>query len=194
MESYITTPPDNPSVIKIAVVGPESTGKSSMAQFLAQKFDTIWIDEFARSYCQGLDNIYSLDDEMAIFHGQLALESRTIRNSGKTLVFCDTMFLNVKIWCDHLFGTTPESVLDRLRTHKYDFFLLMDIDLPWEDDPLRDFPEDRSHFMNVWKHELSHLKVEYVLIQGHGEARLQQGLEAVQHFLGRTICGKTSIM
>jgi nicotinamide riboside kinase len=35
---------------KIAVVGPESTGKSTMSAYLAKHYDTIWVPEFARGY------------------------------------------------------------------------------------------------------------------------------------------------
>src|SRR5690606_18878458 len=141
---------DNNQPFKIAIVGPESTGKSTITTELASRFDTISIPEFAREYCKELNRSYTLEDEVNIFHGQLALEDALSPKARNNLLFCDTMVLTVKIWCDHLFGSTPAPIIDKLRNKVYDLYLLMDIDLPWEDDELRDFPELRSHFMRIW--------------------------------------------
>lgn len=59
----------------------------------------------------------------------------------------------------------------------------MDIDLPWQDDPLRDFPEQRDHFMEIWKGELTALHAQYRIVSGLGEQRLENGLRAVNDFL-----------
>lgn len=164
---------------KIAIVGPESTGKSEMAKVLAQHFQTIYVPEFAREYCLGLNRNYTLEDEVAIFHGQLALERNLIPFAKNGLLICDTMVLTVKIWCDYLFGHTPKIVLDTLPTLDYDFYLLMDIDLPWQDDPLRDFPEQREYFLQIWKDELEALNANYVVVSGFGEERVNNALKAL---------------
>lgn len=168
---------------KIAVVGPESTGKSFMAKRLAQEFGTWYVPEYSRYYCEGLDKSYTLEDEVNIFYGQVALENSLVDVIDHPLLFCDTTILTVKIWSDHLFGSTPPEVLTEIHHRYYDYYLLMDIDLPWEDDPLRDFPDKRDHFMNVWKKELSDLDAEYSIIRGIGEDRYLNGVQAVQKFL-----------
>lgn len=94
-------------LIKIAVVGPESTGKSAMGEALATHFDTVCIPEFARFYCEGLNRQYTPEDELAIFHGQVAIEKAMAPLARNNLLICDTMILTIKIWCDHLFGYTP---------------------------------------------------------------------------------------
>ncbi len=167
-------------LIKIAIVGPESTGKSIMTETLAAHFDTVCVPEYARQYCEGLDRKYTLEDELAIFHGQQALEQSMIPRARHNLLFCDTMILTVKIWCDHLFGYTPQVVLDALQKADYDLYLLMDIDLPWQDDPLRDFPEDREYFMDIWLRELQSLGVSYEIISGLGDQRLKNALAAIR--------------
>lgn len=174
---------DKSKVVKIAVVGPESTGKSTISADLASHFDTIVVPEFAREYCQDLNRRYTLEDEINIFHGQLALEKKLLPFSRQQLLFCDTMVLNVKIWCDHLFGYTPESILSDLKKQSYDLYLLMDIDLPWEDDELRDFPHLRSHFMKVWHKELNEIGANYALISGVGSLRLENAITQVNDFL-----------
>lgn len=170
-------------LIKIAVVGPESTGKSTMAEALAAHYHTVAVPEYAREYCRYLNRLYTLQDEMNMFYGQLALERALVPFARNRLMICDTMFLTVKVWCDHLFGYTPKEVLEQLETQQYDLYLLMDIDLPWEDDPLRDFPEQRQHFLDIWKKELRALDTNYTLVSGQGRQRIAHAIEAVDSYI-----------
>src|SRR3546814_20031292 len=91
--------------------------------------------------------------------------------------------LTVKVWCDHLFESTPQQVLSTLMEQQYDYFLLMDIDLPWQDDELRDFPDLREHFMQIWHKELKAFNAKYTVISGLGEKRSNSALNAVNLFL-----------
>uniref|UniRef100_F4CD77 NAD metabolism ATPase/kinase-like protein n=1 Tax=Sphingobacterium sp. (strain 21) TaxID=743722 RepID=F4CD77_SPHS2 len=176
---------DSKQLIKIAVVGPESTGKSQVSTYLAKLYGTICVPEYSREYCRNLNREYTLQDELNIFYGQIALERSLEPLAFNHLLICDTTFLTVKVWCDYLFGDTPEEVKSALKNHSYDFYLLMDIDLPWEDDPLRDFPEpeQRQYFLQVWKNELTELKAKYQLISGLGEERFLNAKKAVDSFL-----------
>ncbi|MGJ1388069.1 AAA family ATPase [Sphingobacterium spiritivorum] len=167
---------------KIAVVGPESTGKSTIAQAIARHFNTVCVPEYAREYCKNLKNEYTLQDEVNMYYGQIALEDSLIPLSQHQILICDTTILTVKVWCDYLFGNTPEEVKNEIRHRDYDLYLLMDIDLPWEDDPLRDFPNEREHFLAVWKKELDSLEARYSLISGLGEERLKNALKAIEEF------------
>lgn len=171
------------SICKIAVVGPESTGKSFMSRRLAKEFETLFVPEYARYYCEDLDNKYTLQDELNMFYGQIALEDSVLAVLDNPILICDTTILTVKVWSDHLFGETPEVVLEEVKSRVYDFYLLMDIDLPWEDDPLRDFPNEREYFMGVWKKELSVLRADYAVIRGTGETRNINGINAVKKYL-----------
>lgn len=182
-KSYLATPMSVDQIIKIAVVGPESTGKSVVTEQLAEAFDTIYIPEFSREYCQGLDRNYTLEDEVNIFWGQLALEKKLITKARNGLVFCDTMVLTVKIWSDYLFSGTPPEVLVELSKQHYDLYLLMDIDLPWEDDELRDFPNLREHFMSVWHKELKARDANYRVVSGLGEKRFENAKQIVETYL-----------
>lgn len=169
---------------KIAVVGPESTGKSTMTLWLARALNTYWVPEYSRYYCEELDRDYTLQDELNMFFGQIALEDSIVVLADQSeFILCDTTFMTIKIWSDYLFGSTPEVVVRELHKRKYDFYLLMDIDMPWEDDPLRDFPDLRDHFLGVWKKELKDLNAEYKVISGLGEERHNAALSAVREFL-----------
>ena len=173
---------EDSSIKKIAIVGPESTGKSTLSAQLAAHYQTVWVPEFARGYCEQLTGACSWQDEINMFYGQLQLEKELLPMANKLLI-CDTTFITVKIWSDHVFGKTPQEVLDALPHHKYDLYLLMDIDMPWEEDPLRDFPHLREHFMDIWHQELNALNANYNLISGMGEERLKNARQAINTFL-----------
>lgn len=169
-------------IIKIAIVGPESTGKSTMSAYLADYYQTIWVPEFARGYCEKLTEPPTWQDEINMFYGQLELEKELLPKANNLLI-CDTTFITVKIWSDEMFGSSPQEVLDALPKHKYDFYLLLNIDMAWQDDPLRDFPHMREHFMQVWYKELDALNANYKLISGQGHERYRNAISAIEDFL-----------
>lgn len=172
----------NKAIKKIAIVGPESTGKSTMSIALAKHYNVSWIPEYARYYCAALTADCTLQDEINMFHGQIALEDSVLATTESDFVICDTTFLTVKIWSDEMLGETPQIVLDALKTRTYDFYILLDIDLPWQEDPLRDFPHMREHFMNIWHKELKALNANYVVVGGI-ENRLQNVITAIDKFI-----------
>lgn len=173
----------NKPVKKIAIVGPESTGKSTLSLQLAKHYKVAWVPEYARYYCSPLTAPCTLQDELNMFHGQVALEESVLALADTEFVICDTTFVTIKIWSDEFFGDTPKLVLDALKSRTYDFYLLLAIDLPWEDDPLRDFPDKRAYFMEVWHNELSALGANYKVVSGLGEDRLKNAITAVDGFL-----------
>jgi NadR type nicotinamide-nucleotide adenylyltransferase len=170
------------NIKKIAIVGPESTGKSTISEQIAQHYRTVWVPEFSRDYCSNLTKPCTWQDEINMFYGQIDLEKQILPQADKILI-CDTTFITVKIWSDHTFGLSPQEVLDELPKHTYDFYLLMDIDLPWHEDPLRDFPNLREHFMKVWHQELIALNADYKVISGSGEQRVKNAISAVDMYL-----------
>ncbi len=170
------------SIRKIAIVGPESTGKSTISPMLAEHYETVWVPEYAREYCEKLSAPCTWEDEINMFRGQLELEKELLPKANKILI-CDTTFITVKIWSDQMFGKAPQEVIDELAKHPYDFYLLMNIDLPWQDDPLRDFPNMREHFMEVWHRELQELGAHYSVISGQAEERFQNAVRAIDEFL-----------
>lgn len=170
------------SLLRIAIVGPESTGKSTISEQLANHYQTVWVPEFARNYCAKLTAPCTWEDEINMFRGQLELEAELALKANKILI-CDTTIITVKIWSDHIFGSSPQEVLDKLPHHPYDLYLLMDIDLPWEEDPLRDFPDLREHFLGVWHAELKSLNANYTLISGSDQSRLHNAIKSIDSFL-----------
>lgn len=172
---------DKAAIKKIAIVGPESTGKSTVSQQLAKHYKVPWVPEYARYYCSALTTQCSLQDEINMFHGQVALEESVLATAETDFIICDTTFLTVKIWSDEILGKSPQVVIDELKVRHYDFYVLLDIDLPWQEDPLRDFPHMREHFMQIWHKELKALNANYVVVGGV-ENRLQNIIAAIDGF------------
>jgi len=173
---------NKPKIVKIAIVGPESTGKSTMSAYLAKHYNTVWVPEYARGYCENLTEPPTWQDEINMFEGQLQLEKDYLPKANQILI-CDTTFITVKIWSDEMFGQSPQQVLDALPNYHYDLYLLLDIDLPWQDDPLRNFPTMREHFMEVWHKELKALNANYIVISGTGQNRYTSAVEAIDSYL-----------
>ncbi|MFP4469081.1 MAG: AAA family ATPase [Bacteroidales bacterium] len=165
-------------LIKIAVTGPESTGKSMMAQQLANYFQTVWVPEYARVYLLRIGRDYNYDDILEIARGQKA-SAKVFESIANRLLFSDTELLVTKIWCDVKYGRCHPWIEEELNKQDFRLYLLMDIDLPWEFDPLREHPEKRRYLMDLYIKELEQRKLNYRIIGGTGEERFRNALQAL---------------
>lgn len=167
---------------KIVVLGPESTGKSTLCQQLAAHYNTLWCPEYAREYLlkNGMD--YSFDDLLTIAKGQLALEEKTVNNAqDKPLVFIDTDMYVMKVWCEFVFEKCHRFILDRIVERKYDLYLLCNIDLPWIKDELREYPdlESRQKLYHIYKDIMINQSVPWAEISGGYDERLAAAIKVV---------------
>jgi NadR type nicotinamide-nucleotide adenylyltransferase len=169
-------------MLKVAITGPESTGKSTISEKLAQHYNTIWVPEYARSYVGNLEHAYTLEDIEAIAAGQLALEQQLLPKANG-IIFSDTDLLVLKIWSEHAFGHCPDWILQKLKQQDYNLYLLMGVDLPWEPDPQREHPHLRQFFYNWYKRELQALGVPFAEITGQQEARFDMARRQVDKLL-----------
>ncbi len=165
--------------LRIVLTGPESTGKTTLARRLAEHFRTVWVQEYAREYLQERPGPYSLEDLEIIARTQRARQEGAARRANR-LLFCDTDLLVIKIWAEYRFGTSPEWVEKRLRTHPPDLFLLCQPDLPWEPDPLRENPHDRPELFQRYHRTLLHLGTPFEIVHGEGEERLARAIRCVK--------------
>jgi NadR type nicotinamide-nucleotide adenylyltransferase len=165
---------------KIAITGPESTGKSWLAEQLAKSFKTVWVSEYAREYLSERSTKYTIDDVIAIAKGQLVLEKQSCVNANEFL-FCDTEMLVCTIWTDFVFGYVPDFIKEAFKNQHYDLYLLCDIDLPWESDPLREHPNSRELIFEKYKQALMQAQLPFVIVSGLGENRLNCAINAIHH-------------
>ena len=167
-------------ILKIAITGPESTGKSLLSQQLANHYHTVWVPEFARSYIAGLNRPYEEKDILYIAQQQI-LEEEHHKFAANRLLFCDTEPIVTKIWSDVKYGRCHPWITETIKNHPYDLFLLCDIDLPWEYDPLREHPDKRKFLFDLYLNELTSRQFLFFIIQGYGPERFNNAVKIIDN-------------
>jgi NadR type nicotinamide-nucleotide adenylyltransferase len=166
------------NINRIAIVGPECTGKSTLAEQLAKHYHTCFVPEYAREYIDKLKRPYTLNDIVEISKGQIKLEDERAAKANKILV-CDTNLMVTKIWAEFKYKQCPAWIKENLAKRKYSLHLLTDIDIPWEADPQREHPHLRRELFEIYRSELIAEGVPYQLISGKPDMRLQQATTAI---------------
>lgn len=166
---------------KIAIIGPECTGKTELSRGLAAHYATEWVPEYARHYIDHLSTPYCQDDLLEIARGQLATEDDRAAKASDLLI-CDTNLIVIKIWSDHRYGSTDPWIVEALQTRTYDYYLLADIDLPWQPDPQREHPHMRQYFFDKYLNYLLENKHPFGVVHGMGEERLKQAIALIQSY------------
>lgn len=163
----------------ICLHGPESTGKSTMAPRLARHFDTIFIEEFGRTYCERYGTDLSMADLIVIAHAQ-DVKTRAAVAKGDLPVITDTDPLMSAVWADMMFGRR-DPWFDKWNNYA-DLYLLFDIDLPWQADGTRMFggDTDRQRLFDLSKRELEKRGVRWAIVSGEGSSRYLNALEAIR--------------
>lgn len=167
-------------VKKICFYGPESTGKSFLAQELAVRYHTEFVPEVAREVVTS--NEFTLDDIIKI--GNLHVER--IKEKTKTanrILFCDTDAITTQIYCRHYLGGVPDVLYELEKEIIYDQYFLFDVDVPWVRDGMRDLGERRKEMFDVFKKELETRNLPYLLVQGNYEERTNFVMEEVEKML-----------
>ncbi len=172
----------NENVKKIALIGPESSGKTTLCRELAAHFRTSWVPEFARDYITTLDRKYTLGDIVHCAQQQLKTETVLLKDANR-LLFCDTELIIAKVWCEDVFKIAPAWIEEMIATHWYDLFLLTLPDIPFQADDVRENPHRRDFFFDWYKWELEKKNFSYEIVGGIGEARFLNALAAIRkHF------------
>ena len=180
-------------VKKIVIIGPESTGKSTLCKQLAEHYNTLWCPEYAREYLHEHGKEYTYDDLFKIAKGQLRVEQEyidKIQNSkfkiqNNNLLFIDTNMYVMKVWCEFVFEKCHQFILDEIAMRKYDLYLLCYIDLPWVEDELREYPdlESREKLYHIFKDILVNQEVPWVEISGNNVQRSSAAVKAVDNII-----------
>lgn len=181
---------------KVVIIGPESTGKSTLCEQLAQHYETTWCPEFAREYLLTNGINYEYDDLLTIAKGQLALEDEytltlernslpMLEDGGHLPLFIDTDMYVMKVWSEFVFNKCHRYILDQIGEREYDLYLLCNIDLPWVEDELREYPDPhtRKKLYQIYKDIMLNQPLPWVEISGGHEERFQKARDAVSKIL-----------
>lgn len=168
----------------IAIVGPESTGKSMLAKLLSNHYKGIWVPEYARTYLQTSQGKYGLHDVERIAAEQFR-QIFVAQNNPSHISFADTEMLVCHIWCKVVFGTVPQTIEKLLDQQRFDYYLLCDIDLAWQPDPLREHPNRRQEIFDMYHEALLQRRLPFTIVRGQGAVRTQNAIHAIDRILIR---------
>jgi NadR type nicotinamide-nucleotide adenylyltransferase len=165
---------------KIAIVGPESSGKTELCRALSMHFQEPWVEEFAREYLLERDGKYKEVDLWEIAKGQLDLEAKASSRTTNFL-FCDTTLLVIQVWAEYKYGHCQSEILKNYKPNDYTLHLLLVPDLNYENDPLRENPgiEEREKLFETYHLKLKSSGANFAIIKGHGEERLKNSLKVL---------------
>lgn len=168
-------------MIKVVIIGPESTGKSTLAAQLADYYKTVWCPEFAREYLRENGSVYTYDDLLNIAHGQINLEDSLKSKATNGYYIIDTDMYVMKVWCEVAFNNCHAWILKQIAARQYDLCLLCDTDLPWMPDGLREYPdlEMRQRLFKMYKDILINDGMRWAVISGTPQERLQTAITLI---------------
>ena len=176
---------------RIAIYGPESTGKTQLSLKLAAHFGAPVVAEYARERWDQ-QGVLTLEDMLPVAHEQWRREDALVGRShagpaAPQLIICDTEALTTMLWSDLLYGTTPEELRRgaEQRCRNYALYLLLDIDVSFAPDPQRCFPDpaDREKAMRIWRGALERRQLPFELISGTWAEREQRAIAAITRLL-----------
>ncbi len=175
------------SVLKVVLFGPESTGKTTLAEMLAKHYKTLWVEEFMRDYLQEKGDkeqkVCEPKDMIPIAEGQMKRENELIHKANKLLI-SDTDLLELKVYSEAYYdGFCDPKLLKHALNNLYDLYFLTYIDVPWTPDDLRDKPEDRIGMFKRFETALKKSKKPYVILKGDLDDRFKTAVKKIDELL-----------
>lgn len=162
-------------MIRIAITGPESSGKTSLSTALSNTLKGTLLLEYARDYLEQLDRPYTQDDLDRICEGHLA----RFNQCTDPLQIIDTDFVVLKVWSIVSYGVASPTIQSEMDANHFDLHILCSPDIPWEDDPMREHPEMREELFDMYLSELTESQKPFIIVSGSEEKRLEKSCEAI---------------
>ncbi len=165
---------------RVVIVGPESTGKSTLVKKLSYHYSSTYVEEYGRTYTEvtGTKNLRDVDFFNIAFGHKLSVNNAI--KKGEKVIFVDTEAVTTKVFGQMYLKDFDAAPLDGIIDNQvYDLYLLLDIDVPWVDDGTRDFPNERHNHLNKLKAEFEAKGIPYVLIGGDYKERFDKSVVEV---------------
>ena len=169
-------------MIKVSILGPESTGKTYLAKALAGEYKAPWVSEYSRNYLTNLGRPYVQSDLLEIARGQLTLEKGMSRMSPRVL-FLDTDLHVIKIWSEYKYGNCDPWILQQMALQHCDLYLLTYHDIPYEEDPLRENPDERPQLFEIYEQLMKDRGLPYHVLKGSHESRLSTAMRLINNLI-----------
>ncbi len=166
----------------IAITGPESCGKSTLAKQLSRHFNAPLVDEYARAYLEKTNGEYVYDDLEKIAQGQVQRIEKELLKKPKIL-FTDTEMTVIKIWSEFKYHNLSPTIEKHYKNQNIDLYLLCKPDLPWEDDPLRENKNEREEIFAIYKKEMEFMQRNFQIISSQGKARFAMAVNHVKKMM-----------
>ncbi len=166
-------------MIKIAITGPESSGKTTLSQSLAKYYDVAFIPEFARTYLETTNGEYNQSDLDQIAKGQL----NSISSSQDKMIVCDSDFSVLEIWSQYKYENVSDLIREMVKEDLFNLHILCRPDIPWEEDPLRENPDSRDQLFELYKASLQRLNKNFIIVSGEHKNRMKQCIETIDALL-----------
>ena len=160
----------------VVITGAESTGKSTITEFLAHHFNVPYIPEIAREFVENLNRKYNFRDVEDIAKKQVE-QLNVLKNSNHTFIFVDTWLIITKIWFEVVFDKVPSWLESEIQNTRIDLFLVCDVDLPWQPDPIRENGgESRLILHKKYLENIENYNFEHKIISGKNKTRFKNAL------------------
>lgn len=186
----MTSPPHAPEPVRpwsarrVVITGSESTGKTTLAQMLAEQFGTVASPEFARDYLDRRPMPLDRHDVEVIAVGHIAQEERWLRRANQVL-FLDTDLFSTVVYGAHYYGAIEPWIERVARERMADLYLLLDIDVPWVADPQRDRGDRRAEMQELFHGVLERSGARVIPVAGSWAERLERASAAVRELIGQ---------
>lgn len=167
-------------MLRVGVIGAESTGKSTLCQQLSEQYGWLWIKEYARTYVENLGRPYTYDDVLLIARQQIA---ELNAQYDQQVILYDTELIITKVWMQHKYGKVAAEVERAIREQPMDLYLILAPDITAQPDPVRENLDKREYFFEWYIREVELTKRPYYIIRGTGNARSLAATKAIQTIL-----------
>ena len=151
--------------MRIGIIGPESSGKSTLARYLAKRYKGVYVAEYGRKYLEQKGSREVSYEELCSIARHQIEEWKVCAEDA--LYFFDTELIVTKVWFEYAFGRVPEWLEEAVRQCPMDVYLLTRPDIPWVADPTRSNGSDaiRQELFARYEAEIEALDIPYYIIE-----------------------------